>query len=52
MLQSAREAGVNVMILTVDSITGGNRKRDKRSGFGIPFRPKASALLDFALKPA
>lgn len=52
MMQSAREAGVNVMMLTVDSITGGNRERDKRSGFGIPFRPKASALLDFALKPA
>ena len=52
MMQSAREAGVNVMMLTVDSITGGNRERDKRSGFGIPFRPKASALLDFVLKPA
>lgn len=51
MLQSARAAGVNVMMLTVDSITGGNRERDRRSGFGIPFRPKASALLDFALKP-
>ena len=51
MMQSAREAGVEVMMLTVDSITGGNRERDKRSGFGIPFRPKAGALLDFALKP-
>ena len=52
MLQSARAAGVDVMMLTVDSITGGNRERDKRSGFGIPFRPKLSALVDFALKPA
>ena len=51
MMQSAREAGVEVMMLTVDSITGGNRERDKRSGFGIPFRPKVGALLDFALKP-
>lgn len=51
MMQSAREAGVEVMMLTVDSITGGNRERDKRSGFGIPFRPKAGALLDFAMKP-
>ena len=51
MMQSAREAGVEVMMLTVDSITGGNRERDKRSGFGIPFRPKISALPDFVLKP-
>src|SRR5882757_4112832 len=27
MLQSARQAGVNVMMLTVDTITGGNRER-------------------------
>lgn len=52
MMQSAKAAGVEVMLLTVDSITGGNRERDKRSGFGIPFRPKASALLDFVRKPA
>jgi len=51
MMQSAREAGVEVMMLTVDSIKGGNRERDKRSGFGIPFRPRVGALLDFALKP-
>lgn len=51
MMQAAREAGVEVMMLTVDSITGGNRERDKRSGFGIPFRPRARSLLDFALKP-
>jgi L-lactate dehydrogenase (cytochrome) len=51
MMQAAREAGIEVMMLTVDSITGGNRERDKRSGFGIPFRPKAGAMLNFALRP-
>lgn len=51
MMQSAKDAGVEVMMLTVDSITGGNRERDKRSGFGIPFRPKVAALVDFLLKP-
>ena len=30
--------GVEVMMLTVDSITGGNRERDLRTGFSIPFR--------------
>jgi L-lactate dehydrogenase (cytochrome) len=52
MMQAAREAGVEVMMLTVDSITGGNRERDKRSGFGIPFRPRPRAMLNFALRPA
>ncbi len=52
MMQSARAAGVEVMMLTVDSITGGNRERDKRSGFGIPFRPRPRAMLNFALRPA
>jgi len=52
MMERARQAGVEVMMLTVDSITGGNRERDKRSGFGIPFRPKPRSLLQFALKPA
>lgn len=52
MMERARQAGVDVMMLTVDSITGGNRERDKRSGFGIPFRPKPRGLLQFALKPA
>ena len=33
MMQRAKEAGVEVMMLTVDSITGGNRERDLRTGF-------------------
>lgn len=52
MMDEAKAAGIQVMMLTVDSITGANRERDKRSGFGIPFRPKASAIADFVLKPA
>ncbi len=38
MMQRAKQAGVNVMMLTVDSITGGNRERDLRTGFSIPFQ--------------
>jgi L-lactate dehydrogenase (cytochrome) len=52
MMQRAKEAGVEVMMLTVDSITGGNRERDKRTGFSIPFRLTLAGLLQFALKPA
>lgn len=51
MMQRAREAGVEVMMLTVDSITGGNRERDKRTGFSIPFRLTLAGLLQFVLKP-
>jgi len=52
MMQRAKEAGVNVMMLTVDSITGGNRERDLRTGFSIPFRLTLSGMIQFALKPA
>ncbi len=38
MMARAKAAGVNAMMLTVDSITGGNRERDLRTGFSIPFR--------------
>ena len=51
MLQRAKEAGVEVMMLTVDSITGGNRERDLRTGFAIPFRLTLGGMLQFALKP-
>ena len=51
MLQRAKEAGVNVMMLTVDSITGGNRERDLRTGFSIPFRLTFGGMIQFAIKP-
>src|SRR5262249_3846286 len=44
-------AGVEVMMLTVDSITGGNRERDLRTGFSIPFRLTLNGLLQFAIRP-
>ena len=49
--QRAKEAGVNVMMLTVDSITGGNRERDLRSGFSIPFQLSLGGMMQFASKP-
>ena len=51
MMARAKEAGVNVMMLTVDSITGGNRERDLRTGFSIPFRLSLAGILQFATKP-
>ncbi|MEO0944865.1 MAG: alpha-hydroxy acid oxidase [Pseudomonadota bacterium] len=51
MMQRAKEAGIEVMMLTVDSITGGNRERDKRTGFSIPFRLTLGGMIQFAMKP-
>jgi hypothetical protein len=39
------------MMLTVDSITGGNRERDLRTGFSIPFKLTLGGMLQFAIKP-
>ena len=50
MMQRAKEAGVEVMMLTVDSITGGNRERDLRTGFSIPFRLTLAGMLQFAIE--
>jgi L-lactate dehydrogenase (cytochrome) len=51
MLERAKTAGVRVMMLTVDSITGGNRERDLRTGFSIPLRLNLRGLTQFAVKP-
>ncbi|WP_349294706.1 alpha-hydroxy acid oxidase (plasmid) [Thioclava sp. 'Guangxiensis'] len=52
MMQAAKDCGIKVMMLTVDSITGGNRERDLRTGFSIPFRLTMGGMAQFALKPA
>ncbi len=51
MMQRAKEAGVDIMMLTVDSITGGNRERDLRTGFSIPFKLTLGGMAQFAIKP-
>lgn len=51
MLERAKRAGIEIIALTVDSITGGNRERDLRSGFSIPFRLTAGGMFQFAIKP-
>ena len=51
MMQKAKESGIKVMMLTVDSITGGNRERDLRTGFSIPFRLTFGGMMQFAMKP-
>jgi L-lactate dehydrogenase (cytochrome) len=51
MMERAKDAGVSIMMLTVDSITGGNRERDLRTGFSIPLRLTLDGLFQFAITP-
>lgn len=51
MMSRAKNAGIKIMMLTVDSITGGNRERDLRTGFSIPFKLTLSGMMQFVLKP-
>ena len=51
MMDRAKACGVEVKMLTVDSITGGNRERDLRIRFLIPFRLTMSGMWEFIRKP-
>jgi len=51
LLERARAAGFDVMALTVDTITGGNRERDLRTGFTSPPRLTPASLVSFATHP-
>ena len=51
-LDLAKEANFDVLALTVDTIIGGNRERDLRTGFTSPPRLTLDSLFSFAAKPA
>ena len=51
LLKRAKDAKFNVLALTVDTITGGNRERDLRSGFTSPPKLTLDSILSFALHP-
>jgi len=51
MLDMARAARFDILTLTVDTITGGNRERDIHTGFTSPPRLTPSSFLQFSLKP-
>lgn len=51
MMETAKASGIDVMMLTVDSITGGNRERDLRTGFSIPFKLSLAGMFQFAIRP-
>lgn len=51
MLERAKASKIKVIMLTVDSITGGNRERDLRTGFSIPFRMTLKGMWQFGVNP-
>ena len=52
LMRRAQEAGVEVLVVTVDSQVPGRRERNLRNGFTLPLRPSLGRLLDFASRPA
>ena len=51
LLERAKAANFQVMALTVDTITGGNRERDLRTGFTSPPTLPPSSVFSFATHP-
>ena len=51
MVARAKEAKFDVLALTVDTITGGNRERDLHTGFTSPPRLTLKSLASFAARP-
>lgn len=51
MIERCIEAKFDVLALTVDTITGGNRERDLRTGFTSPPQLTLKSLISFALHP-
>lgn len=51
MIERCKAANFDALALTVDSITGGNRERDLKTGFTSPLRLTPQSALSFALHP-
>jgi (S)-mandelate dehydrogenase len=51
LVERARAAGYEALMITVDLPVGGLRERDLRNDFALPFRFTAKNLLDFAAHP-
>lgn len=52
LVERAKAANFNVLALTVDTITGGNRERDLKTGFTSPPKLTPSSAWSFATHPA
>lgn len=51
LLDRARAAGVQTLVITVDSPVGSNRENNLRAGFSSPLRPSLRLALDGLVRP-
>lgn len=51
IVDRAKDAGFEVLALTVDTIAGGNRERDLRTGFTSPPKLTPASVVSFATHP-
>lgn len=52
LLERAEKAGYKGLCLTVDTVVGGNRERDARSGLAIPPRLTLKSMFQYMVRPA
>ena len=52
LIDRARSAGYEALVVTVDLPVGGKRERDLRNQFALPFRLTPRTFVDFAARPA
>ena len=52
LIERAKKAGYDTVMVTADLPVGGKRERDFRNDFSIPFRFTPRNVLDFATRPA
>lgn len=51
LLDRVKKAGYKGLCLTIDTVVGGNRERDSRSGLAIPPKLTLKSALQYALRP-
>lgn len=51
LIKRARDAGVGVLVITVDIPVSSNRERNRRNGFTRPFTMTSAIMLDVLTKP-
>ena len=47
MIEKCQDYNIDVLALTVDTITGGNRERDLKTGFTSPPKLTLKSILSF-----
>ena len=52
IIERAKNAGYEALIVTVDSAVSGNREYNSRNGFALPFNPSRKFLMDVAKHPS